>query len=455
MNRMRILIAALSLAVLPSLALAADARQAYRQQWPLQLSQPQAGAYRVLLDEAVYRSAVSPQLADVQVFNAQGQALPTTLLAADQPLAREAHWQTLTWFPLPALAGAAADDLQLLTERNTDGSVRRVEARLGRSGAASTQAAGWLVDASALQVGVQALRLDWQTQTALQARVRVEASDDLRQWQRITDEVPLVDLQHDGKRLQQRRIEIGHQAKYFRILPMGADALPALSAVQAELVPAAQSIDWRWQSLTGTAGKPGEFEYRLEGRFPIAQVDIATADNSVVQWTLLSRDDANQPWQVRAGPWVAYQVQDAAQRRQSQTQSLPVPSRDRYWKLVAGQAQPSVAPTLKLGYQPEALVFLSQGAGPYSVAAGSVRAARSDAPVGTVIAQLREQQGAQWQPALATLQGPAQVLAGDAAVAAQRDWKRWLLWGLLVLGVLVVGGFAVSVLRQKPGGAVG
>ena len=450
MNPLRTLIAALALAAAPALVLAADARQDYRQQWPLQLSQPQAGAYRLMLDEAVYRSAVSPRLADVQVFNAQGQALPSALLAADQPLAQAAQWQSLPWFPLPALRGSAADDLHLLAERNTDGSVRRVEARLGRGGA-SAQPAGWLIDAAALRVEVQALRLDWQTQAAVQASVRVEASDDLRDWSRIADEVALVDLQHDGRRLQQRRIEIGRKTRYYRILPLGAQALPTLLAVQAELAPAAQSVDWRWQALAGRAGaKPGEFEYQLDGRFPIAQADITTADNSVVQWTLLSRDGPEHPWQVRAGPWVAYQLQDAAQRRQSQTQPLAVASRDRYWKLMATQAQLSQAPTLKLGYQPEALVFLSQGAPPYSVAAGSVRAARSDAPVGTVIAQLRQQQGAQWQPALATIQGPAQVLAGDAALAAPRDWKRWLLWGLLVLGVLIVGGFALSLLRQKP-----
>ncbi|MEG2805990.1 DUF3999 domain-containing protein [Stenotrophomonas sp.] len=446
---MRTFVAVISLAAAPSLALAADAHQDYRQQWPLQLSQANAPAYRVALDEAIYRSAVSPQLADVQVFNAQGQALPTTLLSADQPLARPAQWQDVGWFPLPTLAAGDADDLQVLTERNTDGSVRRVEARLGR-GAAASRSAGWLVDASALKQGVQALRLDWQVQAPLQARVRVDASDDLRQWQAVVEDVPLVDLQHEGRRLQQRRIELGYTARYFRIVPIGTDALPVLSAVQAERVPEAQSIPWRWQSLAGTAGAPGEFEYVLDGRFPMAQADIATADNSVVQWTLLSRDDPNQPWQVRAGPWVAYQLQDAAQARRSQTQALPVPSRDRYWKLVAGQARPGVAPTLKLGYQPEVLVFISQGEAPYAVAAGSVRAARSDAPVGTVIAQLRQQLGAQWQPATATLHGPAQVLAGDDALAQPRDWKRWLLWGLLVLGVLVVGGFALSVLRQKP-----
>jgi len=151
---------------------------------------------------------------------------------------------------------------------------------------------------------------------------------------------------------------------------------------------------------------------------------------------------------VRAGPWVAYQLQDAADRRQSQTQPLTRSTRDRYWKLIAGQPQSMPAPTLKLGCQPETLVFLSQGEPPYAVAAGSVRAERQDAPVATVIAQLREQHGAQWQPAQATVQGAPEVLAGDAAVAPQRDWKQWLLWALLVIGVLIVGGFAVSLLRQ-------
>lgn len=97
----------------------------------------------------MYRTAVSPRLADVQVFNEQGQALPSALLAADQPLAQAPQWQTLSWFPLPPMAGTSGDDLQLLTERNTDGSVRRVEARLGRGGAAG-QPAGWLIDLPAL-----------------------------------------------------------------------------------------------------------------------------------------------------------------------------------------------------------------------------------------------------------------------------------------------------------------
>lgn len=96
-------------------------------------------------------------------------------------------------------------------------------------------------------------------------------------------------------------------------------------------------------------------------------------------------------------------------------------------------------------------MFLAQGQPPYALVAGSARAQRTDAPLGAMLQALRRERGARWQPAQARLAAQAQPLAGDAALqpaAAPRDWKRWLLWGLLVGGALLVGGFAVSLLRS-------
>ncbi|PSD48761.1 DUF3999 domain-containing protein, partial [Stenotrophomonas maltophilia] len=111
-------------------AQAADYRTQYAEQWPLTLSSAQSGAYRVVLEPAIYRRAGSADLGDVQVFNAAGQSLPSALLAPDQPLAQPPVQRELPWFALPPLAEAQRNDLQLLTERDTDGRVRRVEARV-------------------------------------------------------------------------------------------------------------------------------------------------------------------------------------------------------------------------------------------------------------------------------------------------------------------------------------
>lgn len=433
-------------------AVAQDYRQQYAEQWPLSLSSVQSGAYRVVLEPQVYHRAQSPALADVQVYNAAGQALPSALLAPDQPLAQPPVQRELPWFVLPPLDARRRDDLQLLTERDSDGRVRRVEARLGASDAGQ-QAGGWLVDASVLgQQPLATVVLDWaDRQQPLQATVQVDASDDLRSWQRIDAALPLVDLQRAGKRLLQRRIGIDRTVRYLRVLPNAGQQLPVLRRALAELPPAPATIPWEWLSLQPTAQGQGSFEFELDGRFPVKRLDVSTTDNSLVQWTAYSRDDRSADWQRRIAPWVAYQVEGAqSARQQSPPRELATIHRDRYWKLVAEPASTVGTPTLLLGYQPEVLVFLSQGAAPYALAAGSATAVRHDAPVGVLIDDLRQRNGPAWQPTLARLEGPSEPLAGDAALQPPRDWKRWLLWSLLVLGVLVVGILARGVLRQKP-----
>ena len=94
---------AVMLSLVMSVVANAASRDDYARQWPLTLGQEESGAYRVLLDEAVYRSASEASLADVEVFNAQGQPLPAALLSPAQPLAQAPRTLALPWFPLPAL----------------------------------------------------------------------------------------------------------------------------------------------------------------------------------------------------------------------------------------------------------------------------------------------------------------------------------------------------------------
>ena len=442
---------ALLLMALGSPASAQDHRQQYAEQWPLSVSSEQSGAYRITLEPQIYRRAWSPELADVQVYNAAGQALPSALLAPDQPLAQPPVQRELPWFVLPPLDARSRNDLQLLTERDSDGRVRRVEARLGSGPAA--QPGGWLIDATVLgQQPLAAIVLDWSgRQEPLQVNVRVDASDDLRSWRSVQAEVPLVDLQRAGKRLLQRRVEIDGNARYLRILPAGEEALPVLRAVVAELPAAPATLPWEWVALPPKTTDGGRFEFELDGRYPVARVDVTTDDNSLVKWTAWSRDDASADWRQRTTAWVAYQVQGAdAQRQRSPAQTLATITRDRYWKLEAEPASAAVKPVLRLGYQPEVLVFLSQGAAPYALAVGSASAARVDAPVSVLVDELRLRNGPEWQPTLARLDRTAEPLAGDAALQPALDWKRWMLWAALLLGVLLVVALALSVLRQKP-----
>lgn len=432
------------------ISVVAATRDDYARQWSLQLQSADAGAYRVVLDEAVYRQLHSPVLADLDVVDAQGQPVPAALFAADGPTPAQPRTVALAWFPLPA--DGSGRDVASISEIATDGSVRRVEWRV--AGAAGSS---FLLDASRVDAPLVSLRMQWAPgQAPFDLAVRVSASDDLKDWRTVADEAHLVELSNAGERVLRDRIDFAPvKARYLRVAPLRATAPPIrLTAVTAGLETPAVAADWQWRVLQGRrADAPdgtAHYEFELDGRFPMAQADVVLPGNSTGEWRLEARDDVDAPWRPMAS-WTAFRIEGAGNGDASPPQALPGIHRDRRWRLTPARgAVQSATPQLRLGYRPEALVFVAQGSGPFALVAGSARASRADAPLARLIDAMRSQRGEQWQPASATLGAPA-ALAGASALTpapAPRDWKTWLLWSVLVLGAMVVAGFALSLLRR-------
>ncbi len=441
------------LATVPLLVAAGDGD--YAHQWPLQMQMADAGAYRVVLDEAVYQQVQSPGLDDLDVLDAQGRPVPAAMI--DPPAAQTSGTRTveLPWFPLPA-SEREKRDIAAISEIVVDGNLRRVEWRTAGTGDAVGN--GVLLDASRLGEPVQALRVQWTAvQTPFDLAVRVSASDNLKDWHTVADEAHLVELANAGRRVQRDRIELTPvKARYLRMMPLDAhaSALP-LSAVTAELASAQATPEWHWRTLEGVrAAAPDgavHFEFALDGRFPIERADVALPGNSTGQWRLQARETTDAPWRDVTTSWTAFRIEQAGQVEASPPQTLSGVHRDRHWRLTPHSgALTAEAPQLRLGYRPEAMVFLAQGQAPFRLVAGSGRAHRAQAPLAQTVAAMRAKRGPQWQPAPATL-GASTVLGGAQALTpepAQRDWKAWLLWGLLVSGALLVAGFALSLLRK-------
>ena len=444
------------IALLPLVAFA-GVRDDYAQQWPLTLSSPEVGAYRVVLDRTVYQSLQSASLKDLDVINADGAAVAASLFDAEQPLAKSTTRAEVPWFPLPPSNAAQARDIASISEIAADGSLRRVVMR-GTDGAAPEQASDEiLIDTSRLEQAVQALQVNWTAgQAPFDRPYRVTASDDLKQWRTVQDEGRLVELQNNGERIFKDRIELDPvKAKYLRLVPLQQDPRTLqVASVRAELVPPTAAQTWQWEEIAGkrVVADDGSisFEYEIEGRFPFERADVVLPGNSSNEWTLQSRDSTEAAWQSVAAPWMAFQLQGTAATDRSAPQPLQGVVRDRHWRLLPRSGVETAEPTLKLGYRPEVVVFLAQGKPPYALVAGSARAQRADAPLPQLVDALRVQRGQDWQPATATL-GTAAALAGDTAltpVPVQRDWKAWLLWALLIGGALIVAGFAFSLLKK-------
>lgn len=441
-----------ALALLPVLAWAGPGED-YASQWPLLPAQPNAGAYRVVLDEAVYRQAQSPLLADLDVLDAGGQPVPAALFDPGRSQQAPAAPIEVPWFPLPPAASRPVSDIAAISEIATDGSLRRVELRAGAGGAGNAV----LIDASRVDAPIVALHFEWAVgQAPFERSFRVLASDDLKDWRSVQDEAHLVDLENDGRRVVSDRIGIEPvRARYLRLVPLqAAQTALVLRRVRAETQPAAARVDWTWRTLDARAveGADGvkRYEFQLDGRFPIERADVALPGNSTQEWTLESRDDPASPWRPAAAPWIAYRLQSAEGADASPPQALHESRRDRHWRLTPRLPIGAASPQLRLGYRPETLVFIAQGTAPFALVAGSARAHRTNAPLAQLMEGIRARRGDAWQPAEATLGAP-RTLAGTAALTptpAERDWKAWLLWALLIAGAGVVLALAISLLRK-------
>lgn len=445
------------LALLPMSAQAADD---FARQWPLQLSQPDAGAYRVPLDASVYAAAHWRDLRDVRVLDADGKPVASAVYAAAMPVSAPLRTVALSWFALPASAATTDDDLSVVVERDGSGKVLSIRNSVGRGSDAGTADPVWLIDLGKEAGKLRTLQVDWADAGAtLDLGYRLEGSDDLRGWQVLDPQVRLVQLSNQGRALHKNTIKVESGLRYLRLVPLQRRGAPALRGLRGEMADVVDAGDWQWQELQAQAGgnaKDG-YQYALQGRLPVQRLDVVMPANSAVSWTVSSRDadrtgaDGQSPlWQTLTQGWNAWSLNEGGRQQRSPPLETSGSITDRQWRLQAEPgAAPAQAPVLRLGYRPGSVVFLAQGRAPYLLVAGSANVGEAQAALDPMLDALRARNGTQWQPAVAGL-GAEATRAGDAAyqpAKAPRDWKNLVLWAVLVIGALIVAGFALSLIR--------
>jgi Protein of unknown function (DUF3999) len=123
-----------------------------------------------------------------------------------------------------------------------------------------------------------------------------------------------------------------------------------------------------------------------------------------------------------------------------------------------GGGMGSHLPTLSAAWVPHQLVFAARGAPPFTLAYGNNAAKSNALPIESLIPGYRDDAGATVRAAkisgnvtvnvqAAAAQGQKD-LGGAVRLEQQVDWKRWSLWGVLGLGVLLLGGMAWRLIKQ-------
>jgi hypothetical protein len=403
-----------------------------------------------LLPDDVYRVVTRADLGDLRVFNANGTPVPHAFCAAPSSTTPEVSEQSLPVFVLRGRDQIYTDNSRVAVE-TASGTRVNVE----ESAAAAPEVVSGLIhiiDASDTQP-LRAIRFDWRSPDGVsEVKVRIEASDDLDQWQTVVPASTLLLAQQGGQELRRERIELpSREYKYLRVQRVDNGPPLTLNSVTAEQVAAAEEIEPMWFNATHMVSKEADalyFDAQHVAPVTYARVRLAQ-ENSTVSVSLQSRPDEKSQWRTR---WTgeSYVIVSDTVRRESPPGQFQATS-DRYWRLqILKDPQVYQDSTLELGYRPAKLRFLAQGPGPFTVAFGSRRAepaqpAVCDGLLANMSAADRERMIEQGYAE------PIVSLGGDAALKPlpnKTPTKVVVLWAVLVVGVALLVAMALSLLKR-------
>jgi hypothetical protein len=407
---------------------------------------PGDALYVLRLPEAVYRHAMRADLGDLRVFNGAGEVIPHALRQPVPLLTKAGPGIKLPQFPVRGSADRkVGDDLRVEVRR--DGAV--VSVRTGKDSPEKAVTA-WLVDASAFEHPIETLELALIGDSDVVARIGVDSSDDLKVWHRVVADAPVVRTRFGGERLEQLSVPLhGIRTKYLRLVDARGPFSFELAGVRAVKAPETASPDLESLAIgTGTAS-PGDraWTYDAGGRFPVVRLAFALPeDNTVLPFTLESRANAERPW-YGVGSGVAYRLTQDGVTVTSAPMPVSMTERHLRVRLTTGSGPlPALAPSLVAQWQPAELVFAARGSGPFTLAYGKVKAEPMRVAVESIVPGYGTRNAMVPKPATA---GAERTLAGEAAAKVAPDYRRWSLWAVLIVGVVVLAGMGLKLARES------
>lgn len=413
----------------------------------------------VLLPEELYRGIQHADLRDLRVFNGAGEEVPH---AVRQLVSRELFTNMPLSVSFFAIHGetpdAALADLALHVKRSSDGRVLEVKTSESAGTADdSPEIVAYIFDRSSMKKASTGLHLRFADDgPAFLASCTLESSNDLSAWTTLVPRATLARLEHEGAHLDQDSLAFPSTTHaYLRLRWLGASPDVRLEDVRLDMAAEWDSLPRRSVRLPGTLlpGPSVVYEFPSPGPLPVDRLQVHLPEpNTLIETHLSTAPEQAGPW-TRAVDGRFFRMTQGAELTNT---AVRVPrgsaQHARWWRMLVldlGGGLGSGTPELELFYYPEQLAFVARGAGPFTLAYGSrtAGAARFDWQAVTQTLSAAERDGL---PRESATIGEWRELAGAGIlVPPPADMsKTYLLWGVLIAGVLLLGGFTWKLARQ-------
>lgn len=406
---------------------------------------------RFPLPETVYRAVTRNDLSDMCMFNGANEPIPFRIQQPHTISLQSNETRTLPFFPLSGSQEAIDKTLDLQIRKDAHGAlIRMSENRTARK----QLPAAYLIDASGLHTPIAALVLHSDSrQGEFVSTARLEGSNNLNDWQLLTDGATIIRLRYGSNTLQQQVIPLeSPRYAYYRLSVVGS-TIPLVTHIEGVVTQSGRYrlSHWIETSPVLRQSHQGEYQFDTGGSMPVSQVRLRLPQqNTLAKVSFYSRRQPGDPWRM-VGQALVYRL--VIKGHEVQNGEIPLtPTTDRYRLMrvaLEGGGLGNGNPTVQWGWQPALVLFVARGNAPYAMAYGNGRGIGCTQQSDELFSGLSAT-GAE-QVITDAVPGKQYALAGERA---KRDplgpdnGKTALLWTLLVLAVIILGGMAFTLIGQ-------
>lgn len=452
----------------------------YAYSLPVQTTGKQ-GVVAFKVPQVVYLNALTAGLDDVRVFDAQGAPQPFSLQRPQAQMRTQRSIQDVAVFPIRSRAGLSADSgVELDIRTNADGRVISVRTNGDRPDAVDNDknnddgpVSGLILDFGTPSeanntAGEQIAALRFMPPPGTNnynAEIWLEISGDLKTWHTL-GAADIGWLTNDNAQtLTNDRLDFSpfnpRTHRYARLTWRKGDPL-VFPTIQAERLSQRHDEPYRetlW--IKPTAGRIGsDLAYPASIALPVDQISLRLGEPNIVYPMTLGRyverasRVVGKKTELAFQPLVRstfYQIEQDEQTRRSGP--LPIAlTQMAEWIVRPQNASATAKPELGLSWQPGTIVFLAGGTPPYRVSVGRADARPASQPLAQVAPgfsadELKEIELAQLGEMQKMDGGAPGETASELADKEARN-RRLALWGLLVVGVLVLAGMTWRLVQQ-------
>lgn len=423
------------------------------------------GVVQLELPIEVYLASRSAQLHDLRVYNGAGQLLPYHL---DLPEARgeiEQREQATVLFPytVPLADGTGQNDLQMELRVDPDGALQWRSQRQPVE-APATRLQELIVDlgSSERHERLAGVRFELPPrQAGYRAQLAIARSEDLKLWDSAAQgAIDWLSSSEGSVQLVNDVIELpAGEGRYLRI--RWIDGEPVLfSAVHGRWRGSTVAIKPMLErTLQGEPGRiEGDYVYTTSPAILATEIGLLLPQQNTVMPVRLGfyreQKQRNPPWRFESRVEATFYrlLQEGRERRSGRIQIPPLSAEQWVLRL---QQPDQLAPELVLRWRPQRLIFNAQGED-FLLAVGAEPARVRNwlggpAPIQQVAPgfdrdELLALEFASIGEPLA--EAPLARATAAAPVSDPQQQRRWILWGVLGLGVLLLAGISWRLLGQ-------